>query len=119
LWLPSGTIRLLTVGGTIAVLVWLTVNDRDHLIERLTPDPSLVKHWATFLLAGFVGLVAGFLLRSFRYIHSWIAVVALIAMLAEIVIEVFILPTIKDQNDMVVWRSTVTAIAAAYFGTRS
>src|SRR5262245_29670181 len=119
LWLPGGTIRLLTAGGTIAVIAWLSINDRERLVERLTPDPAQLAHWSSFLLAGLLGVAAGFVLRPFRYIHSWLSVLSLLIMVAEVLIEVFIYPSIKDKMDMVVWRCAVTGIVASYFGTRT
>jgi hypothetical protein len=119
LYLPGGTLRLIILGGTIATIVYLFLNDRERLIQRLTPAADQMQHWPEFLLALVGGLAVGWIFRFITPLHNWLAVLALFAMLADIVIEVFVYPQLKENADPVVWQCIVTAVVASYFGTRS
>jgi hypothetical protein len=119
LWLPGGTLRLLIVAGSIGVVAYLLINDKERLIQRLTPTAEQIQHWPEFLAALVGGLAAGWLVRPIKPLHNWMAVLALFAMLAEIVIEGFVYPQLEQQLDPRYWQMIVTALVAAYFGTRS
>src|SRR5262249_17199047 len=45
LYLPGGTLRFIIIGGTIATVVYLFINDREQLIQRLTPAADQVQYW--------------------------------------------------------------------------
>src|SRR5437773_8503644 len=75
--------RLLFVGGSVAVVVFVLYKDPGRLAARLTPDQSEVVQWPVLLgtLAGGFGL--GLFLRSvlgrnsdlFQTIRAWVGVI--------------------------------------------
>ncbi len=49
LYLPGGTLRLLIVAGTVAVVVYLNLHHSDRLYQRLKPSPEQLILWPTLL----------------------------------------------------------------------
>lgn len=121
--------RVLFVGGSIAVLVYVGINHPERLGERLTPKAEEVVQWPIQLatLAGgfgfglFLRFVMGRNSPPFQTIRGWVSVVAMLMLVAETVIQFLILPnsTPQDPNSLKVWEGIVTAFVAAYFGMRA
>ncbi|HEY8503365.1 MAG TPA: hypothetical protein VIL46_02205 [Gemmataceae bacterium] len=127
LFLPAGSIRVLIVLGTAGVLAYLHFSRGENLAERLTPDPAQLRHWPGFLGAMLGGFAVGYLLRclplvrsrALKVINSWVSVVAMLLLVVEAIIQLTILPTLKQEYDLYIWESVLTAVVAFYFGSRS
>jgi hypothetical protein len=122
--------RVIFVGGSIAVLVWAGINHPDRLSTRLTPDPAEVSQWPVLLacLAGgfgvalFLRFVLGRNSNFFMTLRAWIGVIAILLLLAETLFQFVILPNMSDKpslDAMKVWEGLLIAVVAAYFGTRA
>jgi hypothetical protein len=122
--------RLIFVGGSIAVIIYIAVTDMQRLSSRLTPDAADIPQWPVLLgcLAGGFGvaLALRFILgrRSpmFVTIRAWIGVLAMLLLLFETIFQFVILPNMSDkptQEVMQVWEGILIAVVAAYFGSRA
>ncbi len=122
--------RVIFVGGSIAVVGYLLYQDPQRLAERLTPDASEISQWPVLLgtLAG--GFGVGLLSRSllgqngnlFQTIRAWTGIVAMLLLIAETVFQFVIRPTLSEPpspDAMKVWEGVIIAFVAAYFGTRA
>ena len=121
--------RLIFVGGSIAVVVYVGLTDSARLADRLTPkeDMGQVPALLGCLVGGFG---AALLLRSlfgrtsemFMTIRGWTGVLATLLLLAETVFQFMIWPTLSDKPSemaMKVWEGILIAVVAAYFGSRA
>jgi hypothetical protein len=121
--------RVLFVGGSIAVVAYVGYEYPGRLGERLTPKQEEVAQWPIQLatLAGGFGL--GLFLRfvmgrnspPFQTIRAWVSVIAMLLLVTETVIQFLILPNSapRDPNSLRVWEGIITAFVAAYFGMRA
>ena len=127
LYLPGGVLRFLILGGTAGVVGYLYSNYPDRLLERLRPTQEQIDIWPSIVEAYIGGFVVGYLLRMmpfrnhwfFQAISAWIALLSMGALFIELMLQVFIMPTLKSDLDLHMWQAVVTAIVACYFGTRS
>lgn len=121
-------VRLLFVGGTVAVVAFVAAQFPERLTVRLKPDADELQRWWVPLL-GFTagGFTVGLLIRSvfgrnsplFRTIRSWLSVVGL-TMLAVELGFVLIGATSQAPTDFLqYWDAVELAVVAAYFGTRA
>jgi hypothetical protein len=122
--------RLLFVGGSIAVVAFVAVKDPHRLAERLTPVPGEVAQWPVLLgcLAGGFGLaltVRSFLGRNnelFQTVRAWVGVLAMLLLLFETLFQFVILPSMSDRltlDVLKIWEGVLIAIVAMYFGSRA
>jgi hypothetical protein len=122
--------RLIFVGGSIAVLIYIAVTDMQRLSSRLTPDAADIPQWPVLLgcLAGGFGvaLAIRFILgrRSpmFMTLRAWVGVIAMLLLLFETIFQFVILPNMSDKPSMEVmqvWEGILIAVVAAYFGSRA
>jgi hypothetical protein len=122
--------RMVFVGGSIAVVAFVLVKDPGRLGERLTPNPAEITQWPALLgcLAG--GFGVALLFRSvlgrdhplFQTLRAWVGVLAMLLLLSETIFQFVILPTLSDRpgvEAMKVWEGILIAIVAAYFGSRA
>lgn len=127
LHLPGGTLRLIIIGGTVAIVAYLWINHPDRLANRLRPSPEQVAFWPTIVGAYVGGFLAGFFFKMlpirhnwlFQAFMAWLSFIAVFMFLIEIFIHAFINTKIEEMIDMRMYEAVVTAVAAAYFGTRS
>lgn len=123
-------LRLLFVGGSVAVVAYVGFSAPKRLLVRLTPNPDDIYQWPVLLatLAGGFGfglfLRYAFRLASselFQTLRGWIGVIAMLLLVAETVFQFLIRPSLGpvDPDAMRVWEGTVIAFVAAYFGTRA
>lgn len=124
-------LRVLFVGGSLAVVVYVGINHPRRLLVRLTPNPDDIYMWPTLLatLAGGFGfgLFARFAFRRvapdmFLTIRGWVGVIAMLLLVSETIFQFLIRPNLNEPPDpdaMKVWEGTVIAFVAAYFGTRA
>jgi hypothetical protein len=122
--------RLIFVGGSIAVLIYIAFTDTQRLASRLTPDAADIPQWPVLLgcLAGGFGvaLAIRFILgrRSpmFMTLRAWVGVIAMLLLLFETIFQFVILPNMSDKPSMEVmqvWEGILIAVVAAYFGSRA
>jgi hypothetical protein len=127
LGLPGGTLRLLIIGGTIAVIGYLYTNEPERLMQRLRPSEAQIQYWPDIIVAFVGGFFLGYLTRImpfrrnwfFQAILAWTAMIAMGLLVVEIFIRAFIDPTLKEKLDLHLWGVVVTAIVSCYFGARS
>ena len=122
--------RLLFVGGSAAVLIFVAFSHPDRLGSRLTPDTSEMTQWPVLLgcLAGGFGVALVFraiLGRNnplFMTLRAWVGVLAMLLLLFETLFQFVILPGLSDKPSvdvMKVWEGALIAVVAAYFGSRA
>jgi hypothetical protein len=129
LGLPRGTFRVLILLGTVAVCGLHYYLYGHFPLQRLKPLPEQLNQWP-LLLAWLVGGVAlGWLVgrgpwrRSYVFmdLQAWVALLAMLGLGAEIVIVLFINPSLKTdvKLDLSTWECVLTGVVAFYFGSRS
>ena len=121
--------RILFVGGSVAVVAFTLVKNPEQFSARLTPDPSEFRDWwGTFLAVTAGGFAAGLFIRSafgrnspiFLTLRAWFSVVAMVMLALELALFVaFTSAGDKPENFMRYWQSFEVAMVAAYFGTRA
>ncbi len=123
-------LRLIFVGGSVAVIGYVLYVDPSRLAQRLTPQVEELTQWPALLacLAGGFGggLVFRFLLGSrnefFMTVRAWVGIIAMLLLLFEMLLQFVIIPNMEDKPSMEtlkVWEGVVLAVTAAYFGTRT
>ena len=122
--------RLLFVGGSAAVLLFVLINDPQRLSDRLTPNPAEISQWPVLLgcLAGGFGValtLRAILGRNnpfFITLRAWVGVIAILLLLFETLFQFVILPNMSDKPSpdvMKVWEGILIAMVAGYFGSRA
>jgi hypothetical protein len=121
--------RLLFVGGSIAVLLFVAIQDPNRLASRLTPDSAQITQWPVLLgcLAGGFGValtlrwILGRDSHMFQTMRAWVGVLAMLLLLFETLLQFVILPNMSDTSPdmMKAWEGVLIAIVAAYFGSRA
>jgi len=122
--------RVIFVGGSFAVVIYVGVNDPNRLSARLTPNAAEITQWPVLLgcLAG--GFGAALALRvllgrnspMFMTIRAWVGIIAMLLLLFETIFQFVILPNMSDKpgvEAMQVWEGVLIATVAAYFGSRA
>ncbi|HEX4612410.1 MAG TPA: hypothetical protein VH092_29720 [Urbifossiella sp.] len=122
--------RVLFVGGSIAVVAYTAATHADRLEARLTPAAADISQWPVLLgtlSAGFAaGLLSRFLLgrhnELFQTFRGWVGVIAMLLLIAETVFQFAIRPSLAAPPTvaaMKVWEGVIIGFVAAYFGTRA
>ncbi len=122
--------RVIFVGGSIAVMVYTLIYHPDRIYERLTPSPEDIKSWPVLCGVMIIGFALGLFSRSllgrdnemFQTLRGWVGVIAMLLLISETVFQFAIRPSLStppDDETMKVWESTIIAFVSAYFGTRS
>ncbi|HEY1380423.1 MAG TPA: hypothetical protein VGF55_26715 [Gemmataceae bacterium] len=127
LYLPRGSLRGLILLGTAAVLGWLYYAHPDRLATRLTPDANQLVRWPGLLMSAFGGFAIGYVIRkgpwrdapAFQDILATLSLLAMLGLIAETILIVFINPAIENRMDLTTWEAILTAVVAFYFGARS
>lgn len=127
LGMPRGTIRALILLGTAAVLGWLYYSKPDQFASRLTPDQNRLAEWPMLVLASIGAFTLGYIIRlgpwkntpGFQDALATLSLVAMLGLVAETIIVVFINPNVLERLDLKVWEAILTAAVAFYFGARS
>lgn len=125
LYLPKGSIRLLiTIACLAAIGYQLFITD--FKLEILAPEAASLKDWPHYLLSLVGGLFCGMVLgkgpwrnwNAFQDLQAWISIVALFALLIEMVIEVINVktPLLVDRQ---LWNTALIAVLSFYFASRS
>jgi hypothetical protein len=122
--------RIIFVGGSIAVVAYVLYKDPHRLSTRLTPDASEISQWPVLLATlagGFgAGLLSRFLMGRnsdlFQTIRAWVGIIAMLLLAAETVFQFVIRPTLNEPpspDALKVWEAIIIGFVAAYFGTRA
>jgi hypothetical protein len=127
LFLPRGVIRFLLIAAFIGVIGYQYHLDRTLLETRLTPRADQLWQWPPVLLALGLGFLLGHLTRigpwrdspTYQNIVAWVALLAMIGLLVETVIEVVIKPGLRQEWDTLTFECITTAVVAFYYGARS
>jgi hypothetical protein len=127
LYLPGGTLRVLIIGGTIAVVAYLYANFPERLTDRMKPARDQLAAWPTIVGAYIGGFVLGYIFRImpfrnnwlFQAFLAWLSMIAMAMLFIEIIIQAFINPTLPEKFDLSTWAAVVTGIVSCYYGTRS
>jgi hypothetical protein len=120
-------LRILIVIGTGLVIGYHYVNNEERLLARLTPSEDQVKMWPYYFMVTLVGFSLGYafkvvpgknswVIQSFQ---AWICILAVFSLAAEILIQVFINPSLAEKVDLNTWQQIVLGLVAFYFGSRS
>ncbi|MBA4064001.1 MAG: hypothetical protein C0501_09870 [Isosphaera sp.] len=121
--------RVVFVGGTVAVVLFVAATHPDRLSDRLTPAKDDIAQWPVLLgcLAG--GFAVALLVRTvlgrhnefFQTFRAWIGVIAVLLLLFETLFQFAIRPNISpvSQDALKVWEGILIAAVAAYFGSRA
>jgi hypothetical protein len=125
--LPKGTFRFLIIGGTVAVLIWQYMHDPQEMVRRLRPTEKELDSWALLFAGTMGGFFVGWLLAhgpwrrapAFQDILAWIAVVALLMMLGEVLWKCFIDPKKEFVSERPIWETALVAVISFYYGSRS
>lgn len=131
LHLPRGLFRFLILAGFSAVIAWGFYND-PQFAQRLTPSTASPYLLPVLLGAFFLGVIVGRLgtkLLSgpqgppawFQDVIAWVALLATVGMLVEVLIRLVIHPSLETGKDLPVseFEAGVAALVAFYFGARS
>ncbi|HEV3263234.1 MAG TPA: hypothetical protein VG013_40740 [Gemmataceae bacterium] len=131
--LPRGTFRVLIVLGLIGAVAYGAYYDEDFL-RRLQPDfKDLEDHpylAAVILGAFFLGIVlaraayhlvgsSGGVPSWLQDVVAWVSMLAVLGLVAEVIIQLVINPTLDNPLRLPVWQGILSAIVAFYFGVRS
>jgi hypothetical protein len=123
-------LRVLFVGGSVAVVVLALVNNPQQASARLTPNAEEITQWPVLLgcLAG--GFATGLFLRfilgrrseMFMTLRAWVGVISMLLLLFETILQFLILPSMAQRpspDALKVWEGILIAAVAGYFGSRT
>jgi hypothetical protein len=127
LWLPRGFFRLLLAAGFILAVVGANMLHPELLRQRLIPSSEQMEQWPNILLAMAIGFGLGRLMRFgpwknspvFLDLQAWVALLAVLGLLANVMIRLFINPKLLDPLEPLLMEAILTGIVAFYFGARS
>ena len=114
------------LGAAVGTLVYLGMNHPGRL-DRLTPNPEQFGNWKYYLGSLSGGFFLGHLLKvsplphgwAFQSFQAWVSLIAMMSLLVETILQVFVKTTLADKLDFVTWQCIVTGITAFYYGVRS
>jgi hypothetical protein len=126
-WLPGGFIRGLLVIGIVGGVAWQVYSNPTLLLERLTPKPHQLENWPYELLALAAGFALGRLAQLalggevwwFQDILAWVALLAMLGLVIEVVLLVFVNPNLRQELDLTLWEDILTGVITFYFAARS
>jgi hypothetical protein len=136
LYLPRGTIRVVIVLASLAVVGYGIYEYGDAFLQRLQPDLTQLRGdpYLPLVVAGafFLGLIWARITRSLfgrngevpawvQDIQAWLALLAVLGMVVDLLRLVVINPTLSDDRmiHLPTWEAILAGIVAFYFGARS
>jgi hypothetical protein len=122
--------RVLFVGGSLAVVGFTLYSSPHRLSTRLTPDPNEIGQWPVLLATLSGGFAVGLLLRKilgsgsdlFQTIRAWAGVIGILLLIVETVFQFLVRPHLNDpfpQEGLKIWQGVLVSFVAAYFGSRA
>jgi hypothetical protein len=127
LYLPRFFIRSLLILGLAAVVGWQLYENPERVYDRLKPVEAQLADWP-YILATLAGsFVLGRLLRIgpwrnaawFQDFLAWVSLIAMIAVVAEMCLTIFVNPGFLQSIDRTVWECVLTGIVTTYFAARA
>jgi hypothetical protein len=123
-------LRVLFVGGSVAVVVLALVNNPHQAAARLTPNGNEITQWPVLLgcLAGgfgaalFLRFVLGRRSEMFMTLRAWVGVISMLLLLFETILQFLIIPSMAERpspDALKVWEGILIAAVAGYFGSRT
>src|SRR6516164_1808953 len=70
--LPGGILRLIIIGGTIALVAYLWTNHPERLTDRLKPAAEQVAFWPAKVGAYVGGFLVGFIFKILPIRNNWL-----------------------------------------------
>lgn len=135
LHLPRGTLRALILLGFVAVMGWRIYTDRDlqELLPSFREGEPFSYALLPFILIGafLLGVLLSRMARAvsgaqgtaywFQDIQAWLALLGMLGLGAEIIIQAVINPTLPADKQLYLpqWQAFLSAIVGFYFGARS
>jgi len=124
LGLPRGIIRLLLLAGFIGLAVWMYLNKREFIEPVKAPGTLpliLIGSFALgYLVTWAVKSLAGVQLPYwFQDVQAWLALLAMLGLGIELVLQFVINPRLENPLDLTQWEGILAAIVGFYFGARS
>jgi hypothetical protein len=128
LGLPRGFFRLVFIAGFVGLIAWLY-----HQNQSFEPPTTSSAANPLVLLAGFfAGVCVARLVRLttgdqgppywFQDLEAWVALLAVVVLVVQVVVLVFINPTVSEEFQLMKdgpWDGIVAALVGFYFGARS
>lgn len=122
-------LRVLFVGGSVAVVAVCLVRNPAQFQARITPDPNeFADWWAIYLGITAGGFALGLFLRFilgrtnpiFLTIRAWLSVIGMVMLAIEYAIFVgYVTAENKPLDLFRTWQAIELAFVSAYFGTRT
>lgn len=124
-------LRLLLIGGTVAVIAFVVSTGVENYREKLTPDFTEFKeYWMPFSASLGIGLMTGIVLNAlfgpsgelFRTVRAWLSVVSMVMLSVEL--AMFVIHLKSSSGDLGFlgflrnYQVLQIGIVSAYFGTR-
>jgi hypothetical protein len=127
LYMPKGTLRFIIVLSILGVVGWQLWQDPDELIKRMRPKDVELDAWAMLFGCTTGGFFLGWLTArgpwrswpAFQDFLAWVALLALLLMLAEALWKGFVDPNGIKLENRNLWEAILLAVVSFYFGTRS
>lgn len=122
--------RVLFVGGSVAVVGYCLATNPSQFSNRITPKPDEFKQWwGPFMACMAGGFAGGLFLRfvlgtqniAFQAIRAWLSVVGMVMLTVELAMFVALLSSDNEKYDAFfhTWQAIEIAVVSAYFATRS
>lgn len=121
--------RVLFVGGSVAVVGYCLVTDPSQFSARMRPDPKdFTDWWQPFMACMAGGFAGGLFLRfilgrqnvAFQAIRAWLSVVGMGMLVVELALFVAWMNTDKiTENFLHAWQAVELVVVSGYFATRS
>ena len=122
--------KVIFVGGSLVVLGITAYKDPSQVSLRLTPNAGDIGQWPILLGCFTGGFGIALLVRSvlgrrnevFQTIRAWLAVIAILLLIFETLLQFLIIPEMSDkpgQEVLKIWEGFLVAAVAAYFGSRA
>ncbi len=123
-------LRIIFVGGSVAVVGYTLFKDPALFSARMTPDVAEFRDWWGPLMAiTAAGFAAGLLMRVilgrhnvvFQTLRSWLGLIGMIMLVLEFALFMMFVSTEPGKTDgfMHIWQAVEVGVVASYFGSRT
>lgn len=130
LYLGYGTVRVVLFLGLVAVLIWKVITDPQGWEQQIDASVDAVKEQPFLPLVILAGFFVGVAMQAivgrdcqsivYQDFLAWVSLLAVIGLVASILIELVINPSLERGNlNLPSWDALLAAIVAFYFGARS
>ena len=127
LGLPRGFFRFLFIGGFVGLIAWLYYQHHDFQTPQMTSAANPLILLAGFFLGVFVARAVRLTSGDqtpywFQDVQAWIALLAAVAFVIQVVVYVVINPTVSEETQLLkdgAWDGIPAALIGFYFGARS